>query len=172
MPPLLEPLRFCEADLPLVENFYCGDEPWSVVAAEWIRAPAVHDPGALYSVANRGNEVFLYFDGPQLVGFGSLGKCKWSYPGRKDQRIEFSYIPQVALAADFQRKPAGAVDGERYSDAVIQDLIGRANLHGLEMLALQVSTENLKAIRLYQRYDFREIEPLRSGFSRFIRVMR
>ena len=79
----LRTVSFSAQLLSSVQQFDCGDEPWAMAAADWIKqAPPFR--GALLSMTERGNAVWLHFldvnvegfDESCLVGFSSLGTIR------------------------------------------------------------------------------------------------
>ena len=132
-----------------VRSFRCGENRWEYAIAEWIKGDRV-----LKSMIQRGTEVWLYYDGDLLVGYGSLGKTrrKWLPPDGGYQNL--SLIPSIAVHSDFQGKPDTK---PRYSDLIIGDLIAKARDHGTELLVLDVHEENKRAIAFYNRYDFNAV---------------
>src|SRR5437762_1048021 len=100
MPSILTQRQFSAADLPLVENFFCGDEPSALAATAWIRGTTGRC--AIVSMAERGTEVWLYFtDNGLVVGFAALGTTIWP-PGETH-----SILVQMAVHSDFQKLPIG-----------------------------------------------------------------
>lgn len=148
MPSTLYARTFTAAHLATVSNFDCGDDPWAASAIEWIKAP-VERSGALKSMADRGNRVWLYFDpNDALVGFGSLGTTRWP---KFNEPV--SLIPQVAIQSRFQGQPTG--EGEiRYSHQIMDDLIGKASEDPPDILVFTVDPMNARAVALYRRFGF------------------
>jgi ribosomal protein S18 acetylase RimI-like enzyme len=173
MPNTLETVEFSDQLLHLVQGFNCGDDPWAVAASEWISGPCSATYSALQSIADRGNSVWLYYDGPNLIGFGSLGESEWPDMPPSGNREYFSYIPQLAIASNFQSCPKNCPAEQRYSHQIMSDLIGRALLASHEVLGLHVHEQNLPAIRLYQAFDFHVLPPCKKpGQLRMIRLLR
>ncbi|MEX2176863.1 MAG: GNAT family N-acetyltransferase [Pirellulaceae bacterium] len=156
MPYTLIAEEFGESKLGKVAGVHCGNEPWALFAAQWIQAPQdMH--GALKSIAQWGNKVWLYFDADsdQLVGFGSLGSAVW--PNYQPHAV--SIIPQLAIHANFHGKPLGA--GEiRFSHQLLDDLIARAIALEPRRLVLTVDPGNEKARYLYREFGFEELPDL------------
>jgi hypothetical protein len=90
MPDRLEKRVYSEELAELVRDFYCGDHPWESEVAEWISTPetvldAMRDP-------RRPCEVWLYFNqAGAAVGYGTLGKSRWRWPGPESRR-EWVYV--------------------------------------------------------------------------------
>jgi hypothetical protein len=112
MPHILAPVCFAPTLLPLVQNVDCGSTLWGQAAAKWLKAPVTDSTGALAGMAV-GNEVWLYYDGADLVGFGSLGTTTWRIPPPQGERTKLAYIPQIGILRNFQRCPVGAVEDLR-----------------------------------------------------------
>jgi len=152
MPRTLIAEEFNGGKLGKVAGFDCGHESWSQYAANWIQAPA-GKPGAIQSIADRGTQVFLYFDedSDQLVGFGSLGETKWpNFPDR------VTLIPQLAIQLAFHGQPQG-IGETKFSHQLLDDLIARAITRPPRHLVLTVDPGNDKARRLYLDFQFTEL---------------
>lgn len=161
MPHQLEKQAFADSDANRVRDFECGEEVWAEAASIWINTKA-------QQAISRGNRVWLYLDGNDLVAFGSLGKTTWPDP---PPRREYAYIPQLAIASQFQGGPRGVEREQKYSHQIMRDLIGEALLIGPNELALRVHEDNLPAIRLYETFDFHAL-PRRSRDNDYIRMIR
>lgn len=130
-----------------VEDFSCGDDPWCIAANNWIRGDSVRR-----SIA-RGTQVWLYLRGDNaLVGFGSLGRTRWQAMGQANLML----IPQLAIAAEFQgRQPQHVPREERYVHQVMNDLLTKAVAYNdIHFVVLEVHESNVRAINLYQSYNF------------------
>lgn len=158
MPHELEVLPFSADVAHLVQNFDCGPSIWAQAASRWIA-------NGLEAV-QRGNGVWLYLDGSEVVGFGSLGKTSWPDP---PPTREYAYIPQLAVASKFQGGPPPP--SQKYSHQIMVDLIARALLLGPDELALRVHEDNDAGIRLYTRFDFAQF-PRRARDGNYIRMVR
>jgi len=152
----LRVVEFSAVDLPHVQAFDCGDNDWSLLAARWIKS-APPFPGALKSIEDHGNAVWLYFldavDEEFLVGFTSLGQTRWPLPPPDGPRRNVGFIPMLAVASAFQGKPTAAARG-RYVDEMLEHLIEQALRQEYRELCLFVHKDNQRAIRLYERYGF------------------
>jgi ribosomal protein S18 acetylase RimI-like enzyme len=144
--------------LSRVQEFDCGEEPWAVMAANWIKQAPPFD-SALKSMAKHGNSVWLHFlDAPgaprqHLVGFSSLGVTRWPIPPPDGPKREIGIIPMLAIASAFQGKRLGET-AVRYSDAIIQHVVDKARGRMYRELCLFVDASNGKAISLYNRFGF------------------
>jgi hypothetical protein len=68
--------RFKEADQARLVGFSCGNDDWSRHVGEWIRGSEVLD-----SMERYGTKVWLFETiGGDIVGFGSVGLCRWRWP--------------------------------------------------------------------------------------------
>jgi hypothetical protein len=147
MPFLLESAEFLPSDLPLVGNFCCGVDSWSLAMNQWIKAP----PTAAFGVGDRDTVAWLYFapDG-SVVGFGSLGTTRRSDPFPQGKRRTFSIIPAVAIDTAFQRLGTTGNDCIRLSNQILADLIGKAMAgNSTDHLILGVHKDNAPARKLY-----------------------
>ncbi len=128
----------------IVANFTCGDEPWAVAASRWITTSEVKDS------MSRGTTVWLYHDGPDFVGYGSLGKTTWlQFP-----QTELSVIPSLAIITGQQQKPVGAPKEGRYSSQLVRHLVTQAEQSNTDFLVLYVHEKNTGAIKLYEYFGF------------------
>lgn len=166
---------FSQDRLPQVQGFECGTEDPAVWATEWIKSPLPF-PGALKSMQDHGTSVWLYLlsvpaleEQPYLVGFGSLGTTRWVIDPPDGPKREAGFIPMLAVASAFQRKPARE---KRYSEIILEDLIDKARGRNYRELCLFVHKDNGRAIRLYERYSFRPLGgPDGRGNLRMLRLL-
>ncbi len=153
MPQPLYAVPFALEDRELFADFFCGDEPWSLAAAEWICGSGVEK-----SLTQPGSQVWLYRreSDDQLVGFGSLGRTRRRWPPPSGQYANLLIIPQLAVDARFRGQPAN--DPPRYSHQILGHLIAEARDvavdTGSPLLLLYVHEQNGRAMRLYEEFDF------------------
>jgi hypothetical protein len=121
MPQLLYAAAFALEDRELFADFSCGDEPWSLAAAEWIQGDGVEK-----SVKQHGTQVWLFRrdSDDQLIGFGSLGRTRRRWPPPTGPYINLLIIPQLAVDIRFHGQPAD--DPPRYSHQILGHLIAEA----------------------------------------------
>lgn len=154
-------VEFSEERLPLVQGFECGPHDWALLAADWIQA-ASSFPGALKSMKDHGNRVFLYFAGAvdqeHLIGFSSLGTTRWRIPPPDGPKRQTGFLPMLAIASAFQGKSVES-SGQRYSHAIMEHVVAEARQFGFRELCLFVHKDNDRAIRLYTRYGFQPLDP-------------
>ena len=166
MPPVLRKIPFTAALLPLVQTFFCGDQPWEQEVSAWIRNDG--PDGVLADMHERGTDVWLYAtDIGEVVGFGSLGLSVWNYPKPSSARVMLNLIPYLGIQRRFQGKPADVPRSERFSAQILDHLIFEASSH-LErapILALKVHRGNIRAIRVYEAAGFRHFPERRSDFA-------
>ncbi len=121
--------------------------------SEWIKSP----PTARFGNSKHDTAVWLYFhpDG-QVVGFGSLGKTRWTDPYPNGPWRDLSIIPALAIRTEFQHLPRnqGDEDNPSFSHQILGDLLGKALLQAPDFVVLCVHQDNHKAISLYQRFGF------------------
>lgn len=138
-----------------VQAFECGDEEWAAVMAAYLKAPP-DEFGAAKHVAENGYNVWLYYEGDNLVGFGSIGTFRWTI-NRKKFRV--SFLQACAVATEFQGKPQGDQQ-DRYSWRILSDIAAREKERGRRFLGLHVDKRNLPAIRFFQDFGFEHVEEL------------
>ena len=157
----LNRLEFCGELLPLVAEFECGSEEWETPLAEWISSGlAIEDMRP-----PRSSKVWLYKHRGQIVGYGSLGKTRRPYPTATDPHRIVAIIPMVAIQSRFQGKPLRASKQEKFSGQILYDLISEARKLGLPDLILYVDPRNVKAKKLYHKWDFTMLGRVRSGYE-------
>lgn len=145
-----------------VQGFECGDTLWAQHAAKWIKSAPPFE-GALKSIRDRGNVVWLYFalanaiDEKHLVGFSSLGVIRWPIPPPDGPKRDVGFIPMLAVASAFQGKPNGA-DGKHYSHFIMEDVIRKARARKYRELCLFAHEDNVRAIKLYEEFGFEVIQ--------------
>jgi ribosomal protein S18 acetylase RimI-like enzyme len=169
----LKPVEFSRHLLSRVQNFTCGKNLWAEFAADWIKqAPPF--PCALRSMEERGTRVWLYLlhaalndqvEEEYVVGFSSLGATTWTFPPDGGKR-EVGMIPMLAVASSFHGKPGGQ-GAKRYSHQILEHVIAEARKSGYRELCLKVHAENDRALKLYERFGFRNLGPKdgRGNFS-------
>jgi ribosomal protein S18 acetylase RimI-like enzyme len=147
MPDMLRKEIFSPDNVGDVADFFCGDQQWDRFQAIWIKEQAVK------SIAQHGTEVFLYYnDQDELVAFGSIGKTRRRYPPPDGEYIHLSIIPSLAIQSQFQGQPN---DGSpKYSHQIMEDLIAQARQQGSDILTLDVHQENVRAIKVYEKFGF------------------
>ncbi len=146
----LKKLPFSEQLLPVVQHFYCGDDPWEREVADWIK-----DPDQVLTEMKRGCKVWIYYtDEYPVIGFGSISKSLWPWPTETSDKVRMGIIPYVAIQKQFWGKPEGPKD-EYYSSQILGDLLSEARTRGYNYVRLFVHTDNQRAIGFYRRYGFR-----------------
>jgi hypothetical protein len=164
VPPMSDPLTrhmFSEDDLPDVQDFHCGDEPYEKEVADWLKGP--DEPGvdcAVNSIKDpdQPSRVWLYKVGEKIVGFGSLAKSKWRWPGKNnDGFVPLSVIIWVGVPKEFWGKPEGPKE-ERYSAKILDDLLAEADSDAKthSVLGLFVHKDNHRAIKFYKNSGFND----------------
>lgn len=104
-------------------------------------------PGALQSMRDYGTDVWLFYLGEHIVGFGSLGPTQWN--GKT-----IGFIPQLGLCVDFHGQPAEAPRHERFSWQIMGHIVATAQAKHYPAIALSVDCENQKAKRFYENIGF------------------
>lgn len=130
----------------------CGSETYQSELAVWLQNEA---PDAI----TRGTRVWLYFNqAGAFVGFGSLGPTNWRYPDPSSKRTGVVLIPAVAVQREFWGKPENVAPQERYSSQILRHLVDEAGHWpgSPPAVGLYVHPENQAAIKLYQRFHFRQ----------------
>ena len=150
---------FSANDLPDVQDFHCGDEPYEKEVAEWLKGPAVEGvDSAINSIVHpdKPSRVWLYKIGKKIVGFGSLAKSEWRWPGKNnDGFVPLSVIIWIGVQKEFWGKPEGPKD-ERYSAQILDDLLAEAEAEAKthSVLGLFVHKDNKRAIKFYKDSGF------------------
>ncbi len=167
-------VEFSEERLPLVLGFECGPDDWALRAAKWIQT-APPFPGALLSMKDRGNRVFLYFAGAvdqeHLIGFSSLGTTRWRIPPPDGPKRKAGFLPMLAIASAFQGRSVES-SGQRYSHAIMKHLVSEARQSGFRELCLFVHEDNARALRFYEGRGFQAMGPNDSrGLVRMLKFL-
>ena len=143
---------FSAALLPDVQDFSCGNEPWQVEVAEWIKGESKDN--ALTRMAG-GTEVWLYRNaGREVVGYGSLGKTEWRWPPPKGPWEVVSIVPYFGVQTRFQGEPKDAPRDARFAYQILRDLVAKAACQGTRILGLFVDEDNKRAINFYEHVGF------------------
>lgn len=119
--------NFLPADinLPAVQAFDCGTEPWELEVSDWIKGKP---NGVLDDLKRTGGcEVWLYGT-PQdgLIGFASLSEPSWGYPAKHDPKPNL--IPMLGIQKRYWGEPAGPKE-DRYARQIMDDVIAEARTH-------------------------------------------
>ncbi|HZZ74215.1 MAG TPA: GNAT family N-acetyltransferase [Pirellulales bacterium] len=164
MATILEACEFTAAMTADVQGFICGSEEWELDMANWITGQRV-----ITAIADSKNEaqVWLYYSGDFLVGFGSLAKTRWPWPMPDGKHQNLAIIPALAIQSTFKGKPEGVTEkSEKFSNLLMSDLIAKARLRGVPGLVLFAHPKNTPAIRLYSGFGFIAFELGKNGFLR------
>lgn len=155
--PGLTKIPFTEQLLPKVQNFECGDELWQREVSNWIKAAS--GTGGAVDALQQGTQIWLYADdNGDLVGFGSLAEATQRWPRSKDPPLAVSLLPFLAVDQRFWGQPAGPPES-RYANLLLRDLVAEAMKFqtARPLLLLFVHTDNLAAIKFYERAGFVEL---------------
>jgi len=148
--PPLTPERFSADKVHKVAQFDCGAaHEWEVYLNEWIKGPE-----ALKSMTDWNTEIWLYYTGNQLVGYGSFGPNRLIWPYNTSLKQQVTIIPAFAVSGAFRRKPDGVNRHDRFAWRILSDLVCRSLLHGTDMLMLYVHKDNSFAQRFYGNFGF------------------
>jgi len=167
---VLSTLAFTAEHIPLVADFYCGEQSYALEVVEWIKCTNPEN-SAIEDLTRPGNRVWLYLaDDHQLVGFGSLGHSQWRWPGthKKDPYRQLSTIPNVAVHSNYQGRKLA--DDETYADFILDHLIGQAEKDRDErpLLGLCVHPDNQRAIHFYEKAGFTKYPSDYKSYKRMI----
>lgn len=151
---------FSPLDQARLADFSCGEEPWSRHVSEWLLGSDV------IASMSRGTRVWLFETAAkEIVGFGSLGTSRWSWPPPDGNKTTIALIPMLGIAQRFQGEPP---DPEwRYSRQIMGHLIAEAKRLASvdatadapppQWLVLMVQRDNARAIRFYEQCGFEVI---------------
>jgi hypothetical protein len=141
--------------LPLVQDFDCGSDPWCGELNKWIKSgEAIADKDAL------GTQVWLYMRGKIVIGYGSVGTTRRPFNGSWKNVV---LIPMVAIQRHFHGRPRWAEKDERYSGQIMNHLLNEALQYRLADLILYVHPQNIGAKKLYTKFGFSMLGPVRGG---------
>ena len=159
---LLTKYTFSEADigLPEVQAFDCGDDPWDLEVAEWIKSPS-GDNSVLEDMKQFGTEVWLHRDEDgQLVGYSSLGQTKYTWPVGTKKKETVNVIPFIGVQKEFQGEPKDAEDrNDKYAYQILDELLSYAAgiRNRFPLIALSVDVRNTRAIKFYRHRGFEDL---------------
>jgi ribosomal protein S18 acetylase RimI-like enzyme len=147
---------FSVADLPGVQGFECGGDPWHKERALWIKRDATHPQSALQSMREHNTGVWLYYAPPgDLVGYGSLGTTNRPLPpSGKGKPVQLGVIPSLAIQSAFKGQPKDCPREERYAYQIISHLLLRARERGHSIVLVDVHEQNHEARLFYERVGF------------------
>lgn len=161
---LLTKYPFSEADiaLPEVQAFHCGDEPWDLEVAEWIKS-RTGDNSVLVDVNTFGTEVWLYREAGTLIGYASLGERMFTWPLRSKKKELVSVIPFIGVQKQFQGEPRDAERDDKYAYQILDDLLANAAEKAMSgkhfaLVTLSVDDRNKRAIRFYECREFVDLK--------------
>jgi len=162
----LEAEDFTAASLSAVQGFNSGDNPdWALPVNEWITGGGAV---AALTAAKRRSATWLYWHRKKLVGYGSLGTTVRPVPPPRGPKIEVSIIPFFGVDRHYHGRPRWAARSERFSGQIILDLIGRARLLRLPLLTLYCHIQNKRAMRFYEKFDFKRTGAIRNDHELLI----
>jgi len=155
-PHQLVAVEFEKADQARLVGFTCGDNVWSRCVTEWILGSDVLDS------MQRGTRVWLFeTQDEEIVGFGSLGPWNWRWPLPNGPKNSVLLIPMLGIATQYQGKPP---DPEwRFSNQILDHIIAEAkqlataSAQRPRQLLLMVHRDNLRAMKVYERFGFQLI---------------
>ncbi len=145
---------------PEIQGFTCGNNPWQTIVADWLKGKP-QGSSVLESISERGTRVWIYFnEKDEMVGFGSLGRSVWKYPGPRD-KLRLICIPMLGIRESHHRKG--------YGRQILRDLRHKAEemKNDESVIGLFVDPENLGAIKMYTDEGFAKIDR-RDGMDRMI----
>ena len=160
-----------ELHLPKLQDFDCGAEDYQLEISEWIRNSG--QDCVLDDLENWPNlRVWIYTLDDDIVGFGSLGSTDWDLRevGAGKKRVSVILLPNVGIRREFQGKPVDVTDKfDRYSSQILDDLVGKAKLdeRRIKWMGLFVHPNNVAAIKLYERHEFKLLKKVRYNHKRF-----
>ncbi len=140
--------NFTEKKCTQVAGFSCGETRWAEYLNEWISGEGFKE------ALKRKSKVFLYYLGPDLVGYGSIGETRISWPWPTGERQKVSIIPAIAVSKNFQGKPETASFGDRFSGQIMRDLLSHAQALKNDKLVLHVHCQNKRAQKFYENFGF------------------
>lgn len=152
MPRILEKYPFSVDMLADVADFHCGDDPWATEVADWIRNAGPDCVLDAIKNPRYQTEVWVYGEGDNLVGFGSLGRSTW-----RGWNQPLNIIPMLGVHTDFQGQPKGP--GEvSFAKQIVRDLVAEARKHTdrAPILGLLYHPNNQKARGLYLGEGFED----------------
>lgn len=154
----------------VIRSVDCGLDRWARVSTDWIHGTPPNS--VIESMARWGTRAWLYrLQSGQIVGFGSLGPNTFTLDGQKQKIL---YIPQMGIDARFRGGPAGVPENEKYAKQLVRHLITEAlkSRQDEKVLGLLVHSDNVPARRLYDHFDFKQIEMTHpSGYLAMVRYL-
>ena len=150
---------FTRNDLAELVHFDCGSEDsWARTATEWIVGNDVWE-----SIEKRKTKVWLYRnESGVIVGYGSLGLTRRKWPPPDGGYVNLLIVPMLGMDYRFHGQPPDP--NFRYSNQIISHLrfeaiqvyqsLANAGGSTLPLPTLFVHRDNVRAIRLYERFGF------------------
>jgi len=113
---------FTKSDWADVQNFNCGDRAFEQEVANWLKgADTLGTDSALNSInhSDKPCRVWLYKLDGVLVGFGSLAKTEWRWPGKNnDPKLPLTIVIWVGLQKEFQGRASKVAFSDRMNSSV------------------------------------------------------
>ena len=106
----------------------------------------------------RGNKVWIYTDGDELIGFAGIGRYKVPWPDIDSPPVPHQHVIYAGVDFRFRKKPEGPRN-QHYSWRIFDDLVAYAqSVEGMApVMSLFVDVRNLKAIEFYREYGFEDL---------------
>ena len=154
------PFSKTDIDLPEVQAFDCGGNPWDLEVSGWIKSRSGNN-SVLEDMEHFNIEVWLYrHDNGNLVGYSSLGKTTYTWPvsGKKKQIV--SVLPFIGLRKQFQGEPKDAArKDDKYAYQILDDLLVSAAEKVLSdgrypLIVLSADEKNTRALNYYAYREF------------------
>lgn len=167
-----------DIDLPEVQAFYCGEEPWEVEVAEWVKSKAGPN-SVLQDMAEYGTEVWLHRDEDGvLVGYSSLGTAEYTWPRKSKKKENVCVLPFIGVHKQFQGEPKEADRDDKYAYQILDELLVCAAEKVLAqncypVIILSVDDRNKRAIQFYVNREFEDTKmPKRLPGVTYVRMHR
>jgi ribosomal protein S18 acetylase RimI-like enzyme len=153
--PLPPTIRLDDCNFSDVRSFTCGranqkEERWERDVSEWIKDPG--PSGALYADRMGEAEVYLYYEGNHLIGYGSIGVETWKDIENGEVIGRVSVLPYAGIHTNFRGQ--GGPPERRYGRRILGGLIEEVDRRAANpWLFLYVDPEN-PARNLYPLFGF------------------
>jgi hypothetical protein len=151
--------KYSHSDKGQFASFDCGPRDYEREISDWIKdeypdcvtddlAAGKVDSVHIYELGKKGSS--------KIIGYGALATDRWLLDLGSPAILLINMIAMLGLDKDYHGMPAGVPPEERYSTAILHDLIAKAKKRTdrFPAIGLYVHPQNAKAKSVYERNGF------------------